>query len=692
MVTITSPALYFQKITNARAEDAKYAEEHKGLAALKTAIETSLSLPGSLSAYLSDLSTQDKSRLLKAFLLNNQDEIREMLFEPIKQIYPNLERTPNALRYLVELSSADEDNFQYLSGTVLAITSVMLSDLDIKNKAYVVKTAMQLIPDTQLSISAKFSLVQSIDNNISREIDEYLDDYAYTALLPILDANKFKGNISKKEYAAICENKNLDISEFIICTLGVLQSYTSGLPAAIIYLNEIRHLYDTLNYDGALVKFKIYCGKFRDLIGESLANLILNNPVMLDAPRYKKPTVNENFVRRYYENLLAQLATNEIVLAKVNKISSFLIGITASSLEELPGLISAATMKKTDKLMKRHSKHTAGMLRLHSRDRVSRGSFTPKFSELKSATGDTVFSQNPGVMASNQPNFFDATTPESIRNKTVDQYTDAGETNPLDPKKFSAYAASISGHAFYLIALLEEYMEVNKFDPCLEDDINEYVKAVILGYINLSFHTYLEMVESFEQPHIVAVFKSFNVTLDLTWLPRIVEQATLDTQEYAKTLCLKQSVMAEIKALKEETLRPKFEIDTKARAMLMSHITYAKSQLDSNIDKAQLFKQMHFHKKEIKILADNAIKELITLEKEAKQTGNDKLPSLAKKFDAIIEKLRVGNSKIHYLGVAGGNLGRIIHNISLLAAEDNTLIMALEKQNSLLRKLKNRGR
>lgn len=230
-------------------------------------------------------------------------------------------------------------------------------------------------------------------------------------------------------------------------------------------------------------------------------------------------------------------------------------------------------------------------------------------------------------------------------------------------------------------------METHSKDPSLEDDVNAYIWGCIVSYGSNSYHAYLETVETFKQPHVVTLFKRYNVTLDLDWSTKDILYATKDTQEYAKTLCLKKAINTEIKSLREETLEPKYEIDSEARSLLASQIYSAKNQLDSSIDKSGLFKGTHLHKKSIHKITSNALTVLNELDKELKSASNDKIFGINKKFIRVIQNLHADNLKIHYFRKKEGKLGEIIHQILSTSEKNTAHIASLEKENTLLKKL-----
>lgn len=404
--------------------DEKMADEHKDINQVRSIIEKSLTMTqSSFVAYLVNLPHLEKSRLISALIQNNQDEIKRFLFEPLLQVYPALQQKPETLRGATELSSVEIENSTLLNTTVLKLIEVLLMKQDVKNKAYIIKKAMQFIPDTLLSIKEKCKLARVIHVDAAEEIGHEIDDYSFTSPPAALSMNKYEGNISLQEYYRICSNNELDISEFIILTLGVLQKSTDGMPNATNDLNEIRALYNNLEYDKALLKLHQFCDQYVVLLDKPLVNMIKKK---IDEPfQLKKPKVYENFVRRFYENRLIQLAADHIYLEKINKVSRGICGVSAASIEEIPDILSAATAKKTNKIIQRFLQLISNVRRFHERDRVAKGIFPIHLQDLENKSNETVLSQNPGLMVSNQPNFMDETTPHSLTNKVVDIFTDA---------------------------------------------------------------------------------------------------------------------------------------------------------------------------------------------------------------------------------------------------------------------------
>ncbi len=284
-------------------------------------------------------------------------------------------------------------------------------------------------------------------------------------------------------------------------------------------------------------------------------------------------------------------------------------------------------------------------------------------------------------MTSNQPNFQNETTDFSIRNKVVDRNVAVSQESSADINNFTAYVASTSGHTFYLVALVEDYMKKHQSDPDLESDVNAYIKAFILSYVHSGYHSYLEVVDVLNEPEVKKIFQDNNVNLDLTWKSNIIEQATKDTQEYAKTVCLKKTLLDGLKTLNKPIADAQLEINVFAHETMIKQISTIKNKLNE--------KNQSFVKKKPSIkdrMCTKAIAKLNKLQQELNNPDAD-LREIDKKCGDIIDDIRVSNLKADK---TGGKLGAIILEIEEIIHNNKQLIkhsQAQQNENTLVKKL-----
>lgn len=528
-----SNSTYFNNITNSNNPDC---QERKDVENLKSFIATSFKEKNSFANFLLSLSIEDKSCLIKALITNDTEIIINYLWLPIKAQYPlytNIK--PERLKYLTELSSSDKKN-ELLSSFIQMIIKFLLKDSSNIIQGLIIQKAMQQILDTEFDFQLKNKIVYSINTSIADNVQ----DLTYNPRLQKMENNKYEGNISINEYNIICKNDSLDYSEFIICTLGVLQGVIFNNADAVKDLMRIRKLYDELEYRNAISEIKEFCNKYS--INNNLKRIIIDKASRCAIPNGK------NYTRRFYQNRLMQIGSHEVDLKKINKICTALWEINISSLDEISNVTivyGVRDVSDEDILYRNRLEHLLNLPRL----KTKKEGILANPDEFDGQISDIIWSRNPGIMLSSQPNFSDEITVHNLRNRGSDKNILPNPFNLEDKQALDIFVGSISGHAFNIVVVAENYMKKYKNDPSLSSDVNHFLRVLIMSYVHHGYHSYMEMVTVFKNPLIEKMFAAYNVTLDFNWDPKIIEQAMKDTQEYTKTHCLKKSLLTELKVV-----------------------------------------------------------------------------------------------------------------------------------------------
>ena len=310
---ISSATLYFERITNSKNPNRK---RHGGVVALKKYIEGALKDPrgSSLSRHLASMSMNDKSLLIAALIVNNSDEIKRLLLGPINQCRgsdPGPVTNEIVLPFITQLYGESEE-FEYqadgewLSATASDIIRAMLEGWDVATQAEIVGRAIHGISDNFISAKALHELIRS---SIGKRIDHLI----------VEGQERQQGDISKKRYHFICQNKSLDASEFIVSTLGVLQTVVRLDDVDIkADFNEIYKLYHEKNYEAAIYKINVFCIKYLKETDNALKEIIQN---AAEECVKRKPDENKDYCRKYYDRMMAQ---NPMLHAEEEKIMPYL--------------------------------------------------------------------------------------------------------------------------------------------------------------------------------------------------------------------------------------------------------------------------------------------------------------------------------------------------------------------------------
>lgn len=478
--------------------------------------------------FVKSLSEDDKSKLIASFIMCKCEVYSEILEKPFSQAGLDASFLPVWTKPVV----------LQLIMIVLDVNNISPRILSPDISARILKHAMQMIPDTFLSIDEKRKICELISPSLVKKIDRYAYHESVKPLA--LYKAESKGKIKDSEILKI-RGDHIDISEFILLCRGVFSNKLED-PKNKEKLDEVLELYQSLKYDEAVVLLEQIMYQNISMIGKEVFNYfkkLLRKNI--------SPVVSErNYSRRFYENRLAQYYLGDVNLDSFNKISHQVIGIEVKTHEQVLKAVMDIFNEWDPGFMNRYGVLSALSQGYKRRKRKLREHFDYDESGVGKLLGEKVYSRNPGLMVSMQPALLDELTHQSLRNKVVDKYRLDSKDSYAPDRMHAAYAASISGHTFYMVAVLESYMEKNSKDPMLSQDIHNYIKAFIGSYVGAGYHGFHEVLDVFHEPHILKIFEKYNVFLNLKCPEKILQQAAADTQEYTKNICSKRSLHSEL--------------------------------------------------------------------------------------------------------------------------------------------------
>ncbi len=162
-------------------------------------------------------------------------------------------------------------------------------------------------------------------------------------------------------------------------------------------------------------------------------------------------------------------------------------------------------------------------------------------------------SRNPGIMTANQPEYRDQLLDENKIGKPVDTHS-IGLTKDNKPG-FSAenknvpFVNSLSGTTYGLVALLSEYMEQNKKDPKLEEDVNNIIKYNVTFRIKNGFHSYQEMHAVLNDKVVKEIFQKHGVKVKDIFEDRTILNAMENAHEYSQAMIKRRAINIELVGL-----------------------------------------------------------------------------------------------------------------------------------------------
>ena len=506
---------------------------------LKEIINTELTNKNSTLAFeLTKLSEAHKSLLIAALVSNDSNTFCELLLPYLSKLHLEL-----VTHYLHRITEQDDssDNDYWLNATVRLIIDKMIQEDALDSHANarntrILQHAMQMIPESTIHIKTKVALCRELDYSAA----EAISDYSYNESLAPLLANRFSGNISVREYKTAIQSPQLDYSDYIMLTLGLLQGALSAQPDIQLELNHIRQLYLNTNYEEAIEKITEVAVKHHPYLDDNLCDLIANRSnQLIEVDIYK------NYPRRFFENRLSQLYSGLAIMPEsVSRVSQDFPGVSIRTTGEAERAILSLPVHADETIMSQYYNLVSESSLYQRHDRQDKPGFSDKNMESKGIViGKEVYSKNKGVLTSNAPNFYDELAEKEMRNRVVDT-TSTVEDDELYSfsRPRSAFVASLSGHTFLLVLFIEKYMQAHAQDENLQTDINNFIKSIISVYVSHGYHSFFEVTDVFKEPNVQQIFANFNVVLDLSWQSDIVDKASKDTQEYTKALCLRKIV------------------------------------------------------------------------------------------------------------------------------------------------------
>lgn len=507
-------------------------------------VATMLGDPG-LSTYLNQLPVDGKIDFLQALIVNDKDAITRVLFYPLQKQIAKREISIDAIRK-VNLPTPNQAGLvsnRWLSPLTKWMIGELLKDgtghrMDVGEVEWIVMNAMSRIPDTLIGFQAKVDL--------SKEISPAVQGLrvAYAEFVESRQYEASSGIVSVIDFKKVCANNNIDKGDYILLCLGLVQPLVESSRDVRDYVNDIRYYYLDSNYDAAIHLIR-EMAQADSLLGRKKSEAILNAGASI-----RPINKGKHYSRRFFENRLiafSQAEFNDYV--SVNDIArDYLPGQfnAATNMPDLIRLVSALGELSDDDLYKRMEELQARSSGWRSRGRQKKHKMYSRHEELQGKHSRSIFSHNPGVMKSSQPNYPDELTREQIRNAPTDVHTYDINALYVSTKPNSIFVTSLSSHAIFLIALLEDYIKKHQSDPELEYDVNSFVKAMVIANVSGGYHSMHEVLDAFADPAVVDIFTHNGIRVNVAWSDDVLQAAFKDSQEYTKTILLRRAATIEI--------------------------------------------------------------------------------------------------------------------------------------------------
>jgi uncharacterized membrane protein len=356
------------------------------------------------------------------------------------------------------------------------------------------------------------------------------------------------GKIDEISYQHAISSPKLDRAEYIVLTLGLLQG---GHALSQDKTNQVLESFYNYKYDDAinilkagledLAKTDTLPPPFQDAL--KMADTIKTRPVNARA--------NQD-ARRYFETTLGQLYLGSFVDAPaVSAVTEYGDKMKATNGAEVEKAI--LTWTDAEKLNKRAHAEEA-YYRVQSpnapvKDRKFKLGFSSK-RDLADSSKKTqvVASHQGGLLRQTSPFFPDQITTRPSLNRAPDIYTHSYDEKLYPMKRPEApFTASISGHMYFVMGRLEQYMSANAKDPNLQKNVSEFLKAVISVYAKNGYHNNFEIRDVFAEPAVQKTFQSYGVTPNLNYSPANLSAAMQATIKYTAAYAEKRAMLEELR-------------------------------------------------------------------------------------------------------------------------------------------------
>ncbi|MCL9780722.1 hypothetical protein M9194_04630 [Vibrio sp. S4M6] len=441
----------------------------------------------------------------------------------------------------------DRESRHYLNSTCNALISFLLVTPQLR-KIYdlvrFLKNIFKSIHDSILPPYIKYEILKEI----KPELKNYISELSYyEPMKNLTEMNRNIIQINQTQFGKIVSSNQYDVSEIILLSYGLI---SGSLPGEI--RSNILNNYYFLEYPNA---WDYMSG--HDLIDHNLFDRALE----VDAG-------NSNNTRRYFETKLSlyylgrsmQLDLIRAVLSvytdmDINNVSdaeaAILIWSDSEANERILRLRKVRKYKKSSPLLaKKDRKFRSGIM--SKRDLSKK----PKWE-----SSQQIHSGNGGLMKSTAPGFYDEVSHKGMINQHSDTYTHSyrEDAYPCGSQRdlLRPFNASISGHMFFVVALLERFMATKRNNCQLE--VNEFLLAVIAIYGKYGFHSHFEVIDALYEMR--DTFKEYGVELHLRFSDDDLHLAAIDACDYVKHCRLKRSMLSEL-----QQATPKIQPTTNIRS------------------------------------------------------------------------------------------------------------------------------
>lgn len=348
----------------------------------------------------------------------------------------------------------------------------------------------------------------------------------------------------------------IDTSDFILIALDLIQNENNAISNANSIdelLNQIKTDYFELNYQGALEQLlhaaqKLNNPKIAEIFESSIKKAVKNSrPEQVESRRYF-----ENWLATEHWKSLNQTASKD----SMDRFAKFMTGANLlyaqqHPFSELKKVNNLADMEMVIAAMRGFGENTESILQRETAMRSEENN-TPlsKFKDRgkKRSSDDVGYTMNPGIIKANMPMPNNERRETAIKGSISDSFL-------INRELIGGYSAttintpfvnSVSGTAYTLAAVLDQYIEQNKKEPYVQEDINNIVAAFVTFTCKSGFHSLPEMVDVLNTPEVTSVFNKHHLHINYSCPQQILVQAIRASAKYVETRQSQKTVLREL--------------------------------------------------------------------------------------------------------------------------------------------------
>lgn len=366
--------------------------------------------------------------------------------------------------------------------------------------------------------------------------------------MPIIHTidNSGEGEMARNtnDLKRMLKSGKLDSSDFILIGLDILEKEKRTLEDQTA-MNEAIHSikidYLDISYDNAVSKLITAAESLGEPdIGE------LFKETATKAAKNSKPEQVES--RRYFENRFVNEQWEALDTPahhdSLDRLAKFMVGANlryaeGENFSDLRKVNDLTEMEMVIAALRGFGETTDAIFEQENAMRAEEKTPLSGFKDrgAKRGSDDVGHSMNPGIIKANSPMPLDERRERVVKGSITDSFL----INRRMEKGYSAgnvdvpFVNSVSGTAYTLAAVLQQYMKANENSPTLQQDMDHIVQTFVAFTCKSGFHSLPEMMDVLRSPEVTDVFDSYNLTINNPFSKNTLDTAINAASHYTET-------------------------------------------------------------------------------------------------------------------------------------------------------------